>query len=423
MADLLLSNGLETGLITSTVTQTEFDAVSVGASATFQSTNANSNTRGGGSIYALQAATGGSSVVSYGEWDWGSDENTIYIHLWVMFPTVPSAITYFASLYDSTPAVIGDLGVNASGNWIFKNAGDATTYTSTGFIVVASQWYRIELKLFTDASTGTIDWKTNGVLEPSISSLTGKNTKPGGASRRVRIGVTAAQANAGTRYIDDVIVRNGGWVGSGYVRSLWPIGNEAQNWTVVDSGSSSSKTQRDQPWASNATDMIKSSSANQEERYTIQALGTSSGPTILGVVPMLRQRRGVAGSAAGVLANIKSGSSQGTQSASLDSGSTTFQTFRGVIQETDPATGAAWTLTGLNAMVLRLVHDAGTNECDINASFVYAVFTNGSGNKANAAQKGGGVIGNISHLARRIIIEPIERYRRRGRQRHSVVIE
>lgn len=419
MSDLLIANGLETGLISTTLTQTEFDALSVVAGGTFQA-GTGTNVRSGSS-YSLQTATGGTSGVAYAEWDWGSNEATLYSHLCVMFPTVPSAITYFASVYDTTPAVIGDLGVNASGNWIFKNAGDATTYTSTGFVVLANVWNRIELKLFSDAAAGTIDWKTNGVLEPGISGLTAKNTKPGNTCRKLRVGVTVAQGSAGTRYIDDVIVRNGGWVGNGFVRRLWAFGNAAsgQNWTIVDGGSTSYKTQQDAPWSASATtDMIKSSTANQEERYTLEAIGTTTGMTILGVVPMLRQRRGVAGSAAGVAVNIRSGVTDGTASASLDSGGTTFQTYRGVVQDTDPATGVAWTLSALNAAVLRFVHDAGANECDINASFVYAAYSNTTGIQPD------GLLRAASVQTPRIgvkIDSNVERYRRRGRVRHRNV--
>lgn len=417
MADLLIANGFETGLISSTLSQTEFDALSVVAGGTFAANSTANNTRGAGSAYSLETATAGTSGVAYAEWDWGSNEATIYLHLWVRFNAVPGAITYFASIYDTTPAVIGDLGINASGNWIFKNAGDATTYTSTGFVILANVWNRIELKLFSDAAAGTIDWKTNGVLEPGISGLTSKNTKPGNTCRKLRVGVTVAQGSAGTRYIDDVIVRNGGWVGNGFVRRLWPFGNAAsgQNWTIVDAGSTSYKTQQDAPWASATTDLIKSSTANQEERYTLEAIGTTAGMTILGVVPMLRQRRGVAGSAAGVAVNIRSGATDGTASASLDSGSTTFQTYRGVVQDTDPATAAAWTLSALNAAVLRFVHDAGTNECDINASFVYAAYSNTTGIKPDSLF----YAADVQTPRAGIKLDPsVERYRRRGRVRH-----
>ncbi len=407
MSDLLLANSFETGLNTSTLANSEFDAVSVVAGGTLA---VNSTARVGG--YSLNTATGVTSGVSYGEWDWGSNEATVYVHLFVRFGSVPGVITAFASIYDTTPALIGDLRVNASGLWEFFNNGDSTAYTSTGLAILANMWYEIELKLFGDAAAGTIDWKTNNILEPGISGLTGKNTKPGNFPRRLRVGVTAAQANAPARLIDDVIVRNGGWSGPANVLALAPYGDVSHNWTIVDAGTTLGyKTQLERPWASNATDMVKSSTASQVERWSLQPVGqTASGLTIIGAQPMIRQRRAVAGSAAGVLIDVGGGASNGTQSGAKDAGSTTWTTFRGVVQDTDPATGVAWTLAGINAARLRLVRDANANECDVNASLVYVAFTQTQGNQ-NQSQKG--------------ILVPrasLETYKRRGRQKHSVAV-
>ncbi len=373
MTDLLLANGFETGLASSTLTTTEFDEVSVVSGAAFQTTNTPRMLTGG---YSLQAGTGSTSGVAYGGWDWGSDQATIYALLYVNFDSVPSAITAFASIVDSAGNLIASLRVNASGHWEVYNYGNSTAYDDTGGAVVGNVWYRVELKLHSDAAAGTIDLKVNGALSSGASGITGIDTEPVGLPRKLRVGVTEAQASAPTRYIDDCMVRLSDWIGMGRTRPLRPFGVDVENWTVVDSGNAGWQTQLELPWVSNpSSDYVKSSTANQEERWTVVPLGSTSGVAILGAVPMLMVRRGSASAAAGVLVNLRSGSTDGPQSAALDSGSTTWQTFRGVMQETDPATGSAWTLSGLNAAILRLVHDSGTNEADVCASFVYAAFT------------------------------------------------
>lgn len=419
MTDLLECLGFETGLISSTLTETEFDAVSVGASGVLQaSTTAKSR-------YALQAATGGSSVVSYGERDWGSDQATAYYELYVMFGAVPSAVTSFFSLYDSTPAAILDLRVNASGVFCLYNYGDTTTYTATnanGFCtVVANLWYRIELKLTCHASAGTIDVKINGVLEAGVSGLTSKNTRPGGDARRYRVGVTVAQANAPNRYIDDVIVRLSDWVGRGMVARLWPRGNDAQNWTVQDSGRYSYQVMSDAPWTNNLSDWIKSSTANQEERYTLSLLAQNlNSATILGVIPVIRHRRGVTGSAAAAVINMRSSGTDGA-TTSCDSGSTSLKTIRGACLDQDPHTAGAWGLSAINAMILRIVHDAGTNEADVNAAFVYVALILSTPASAEAGpSKGSSRVSGLGVRETRALYsrgEFVWRYVTRGRSR------
>lgn len=364
-----------TGLVSSTLVQTDFDAVSVGASATLA---ASAIIVRGLNSYSVSALTGASSVVCYGDRDWGSDEATIYACLYVRFTVVPTAITSYFSILDSTPAAIVDLRVSAAGLWSIYNYGNTTTYTSTGPAVVAAVWYRVELKLVVHDSTGTIDVKINGVLEPGISALSGLDTKAGNNARRYRIGVTVAQANAGVRYFDDVGISNSDWLGKFYVKTMLAYTNDAANWTVVDAGSSSSQTQRDRPWASATTDLIESVTASQEERYKYPTVAQTGG-TWLGVIPVIRERRAVAGSAASVVLNIRVAAADGTASAAIDSGGTTYLTKRGALQVTDPNTGIAWTLVGLNAMILRIVKDAGVNKAQINASLVYVAFASNLG--------------------------------------------
>lgn len=407
--------GFETGLVTATLTETELDAVSIGASATLQASSTIARTPL--SRYSLQAATAGSSVVAYGERDWGSNQATICLELYVRFTAVPAAVTSFASLYDSTPAAICDLRVNASGNWCLYNYGDTTTYTGTGQIVVAGQWYRIELKLYAHGSAGTIDLKVNGALEPGVSGLASKNTLPGGQPRRYRVGVTVAQANAGVRYIDDVLVATD-WIGMGFIKAALPASSPVTAWTIVDAGKASWATQVEVPWASATTDLIKSSTANQEEHLGITPLAfTVTGATILGVQAVIRHKRTVAGSAAAVTIYIRSNGADGTGVA-IDAGGATFTTKRGFLEVVDPSGGGAWTLARIAALLIKLVHDAGTNEAQVNASLVYIAWsTTGSGFAEASSQ---GTKGYWARLGKLFAIADVSRYRKRGRTAHKV---
>lgn len=406
-----LIGSADSGIASATVTDTEYDAVSVVAGGTL---TANSTYQAG--LYSLQAATGGTSGVSYGEIDWGADDAIIYLMTKVMFPAVPSAITAFLAVTDSVPTQLFALRVNASGFWQVNCNANATVYTSTKGKPLANVLHRIEF--FFDITNGQFTLKVDGVADADLTQtgLTLGVAQP----RRLRLGVVEAQTNAPTRYIDNWIVNNSGWIGEGVVKALPMKGTDAGNWTVVDGGKADWECMNEKPWNSNATDMIKSSTGSQEDRMTVKSLGTTTtGPTIIGLLPMIRQRRGVAGSAASVTVNLRVAAADGTASAAMDSGSTTWKTFRGAIQETNPNTGVAWTLAGIASSILRLVKDAGANECDVNAAFVYVAFTNGEAANVAPSKEDSGTHRTIEGNA----IGPTvaERYRRRGRVRHRNV--
>lgn len=376
----------ETGIANPSVAgDAECDTISTVASGTLTADSINTP----GTLYALKAATGGSSGTSYRELDWGSDDPIIYLMARVMFPTVPSAITAWLAVTDSTPTQLFSLRVNASGFWQVQCNANSTTYTSTLNKPVANTFHRIEFKF--DITNGALSFKIDGQVDSDLTKtgLTLGSAKP----RRVRVGVVEAQTNAPIRYMADLIVNeaatspNNSWVGKAYVRALHLVSTDASggNWTVVGGLGNDYGAVYIEPWDTSTSRMIKSSTGSQEDRMVVHPLGTTTGPTIIGLCPMVRQARNVAGNAAGCTINIRSGSTDGTLSSSFDSGSTTFKTFRGVIAEVDPATSAAWALTAVNSAILRIVKDAGANQCNVNGAFVYIAFTNGTGSKAAAS--------------------------------------
>jgi hypothetical protein len=240
--------------------------------------------------------------------------------------------------------------------------------------VIAAYWHRVELKLYAHGSAGTIDVKIDGLLHPGISGLTGLNTLPGGAPRHYRLGVTVAQASAGARYFDSIIVGTD-WIGRGRVLALRPLGDAIANWSITGT-LASWQAMAVAPWtASTPGNSIYSSTANQEERYDLAgALRATTGVSVLGVQAVARCTRNTAGSAAGINFGIQSGATAGTLT-NLDAGGTTPKTARGTLEVVDPATTAAWTVAGVNALQLRCLHDSGTNRVNVGGLLVYVALT------------------------------------------------
>lgn len=408
----------ETGIASATLTDTEYTGVSVVAGGTL---NPSISNQGQPSLYCLQAATSGTNGVAYAELDWGSDETIVYGMVKVKFTAVPSAITGVIAVTDSAGTQLFSIRVNASGFWQVNNNANATVYTSTVYKPVAGVWHRVEFYWKQDAAAGEFTIKIDKVADADLTK-TGLNNgaaKP----RRLRLGVVEAETNAPSRYIDDYIVNsdqgslNNTWVGNGYVRQLPMDGNDLANWTVVDAGKANWQCMAEKPWNSNATDMIKSSTSAQEERMTVAALGSdSTSLTIIALMALIRQRRAVAGSAANVTVYLRSNGTDDA-GAACDSGSTTWKTFRCALDETDPSGGAAWTLARVNAVLLKFIHEANTNECDVNAALVYVAFT--MSDAVSESPQSGGAIGHTNQSARRIGPVVIERQPRRGRAKHN----
>ena len=364
---------------------THFDAISIGASANLGKGNYAYCTFNG-QIFPLRVNTGGSSVVSYAEIDWGYDDAEIYGELLVCFGNIPSAITAFFSITDSVPTQLFSLRVSAGGYFQLVDNANGTTYTSTLHRVIANIKHRIEFYWKTNASTGAFTVKIDGHEDAALTQ-TGLNN---GAAlpRRYRLGVVEAQANAPERWLSGVLIcsKDGAgysdWFGSTNISLLAIKGTDTNggNWTVVDSGKADWQVLSQILWDSDNINLIKSSTASQEDRMQLGFLGgvDDGGVTILGMLPVIRHRRTTAGSAAAVDVMIRSGGVDGT-STTIDAGGATWTTKRGALQLTDPNTAAAWTVAGVNAALLKLVHDAGTNECSVNGALVWIAWKQSKG--------------------------------------------
>lgn len=408
---------------TSAATETEYSAIQKGTGSTLDIASVTTSRFMAHQTQALRANTGGTVTTAYADMDWGVDSQTIYTLFYVNFTSVPSAVTALATVCDSGSNPLVTIRVNASGFWQVNNIANSTVYTSTLWKPVATTWHSVELYWKQDTSAGEFTVKIDHVADADLTQ-TGLNNDTA-QPRRIRFGVTESQANAGDRFFGPYIVNdsagsvNNSWVGRALVARLYLDGQDTANWTVVDSGKVDYQCLVELPWNSNATDMIKSSVSGEININTLSSFGSDSAAiSFIALQAMIRQRRGTSGSAASVDVVLRSGSSDGTPTT-CDSGSTTFKTFRGAIEELDPATSSAWTLSGVNGVKIKLTHQANTNECDVNAALVYVAFNGYDAALPTSGSSGLWTRGSVLN-AFKVGSVNVEREPRRGRTRHKV---
>ncbi len=367
---LVTMGGFQSGLQTS-----EFDTTNVGTGATLTG-----NTNGPHS-YTLQASTGSSSVVSYGEIGWtnvGLDGGSFMFK--VMFPAVPTAITALVALCDGSGNQLWSLRINASGFWQINSNANSTVYTSTTRKPIPNYWHLIEVYYYTHPTMGKIQVNIDHTADADLSATslnTGTTTQ-----QKLRLGVVEAQANAPVRYFDTWVVASGygiGDLGNTYVIRRPLVATDLGNWTVDTAGKADWEVLNEIPFVgSPGSGWIKSSTPSQEDRMLMPSFGASgTGLTVLGVLPVVRARRAGAGAAGFSMMMYCSGIAG--VSIDLDPGSTAWKTMRGLAQNCRMTNGAALDLTELNSMSLRFVHDSGSNEVDICAAFVYLAYRTTAG--------------------------------------------
>lgn len=261
--------------------------------------------------------------------------------------------TPFSSSYNNRILAVG----NASGvqaGFVLRNSGQHGIYRgpdTTLLTTVAApvgSWYYFELKVYPHDTTGFVEARVNGVV---VASYTGDTQNAGtlGTLDRIYIGsATGGNGDATNTRFDDVYVVTGTsvedaqYLGEIRVKSLkvngpgahtgfTPIGS-ATNWENVDE------------FPPSATDYNASDVTGTKDTYTTENLALTPGDKIIGVQANAVVSTAEAGTAAAKLV-FRSGTNETVSSSvNVTSASATVS----AIFPTDPATGAAWTESGVN---------------------------------------------------------------------------
>jgi hypothetical protein len=224
----------------------------------------------------------------------------------------------------------------------------AGTALGTGsFVASVNVFYHVEMKAVIDDSTGTIDILVNGA---SILSLTGQDTKNGGAGTvtEITIGATmitnlANQVPATTVKFDDMVTNDAAFLGDCRVREDLPTGTGSVD-DGVATGAADSRQATDEAPPDNDTTYAELVNVGDKILLTYATIPTTEEVVAAGMMPYAK--KSTAG-AATFKTNVKIGATEYTPGADQAPSAGSYAYFQDLMM-VSPATSAAFTATELN---------------------------------------------------------------------------
>ena len=239
-------------------------------------------------------------------------------------------------VYNTSNAQKIALRLNSSGKLSLYDQGGSLVATGST-VLSADTWYSIELQVGTGASA-TVTVRVNGSTE--ITSATVNTTTANNAFGR--FGKVLNQGSNSVDYFyDDIVLATGDWIGKAKVLRLDPDGNG--NYTAWTNDYQSVDDSVALGGNDGDTTYVSTSTNGNKESLSCEACGLSS-VDILAVKVFGVWR--YSGSSAAARLGLRSGS---TDSPGSTQALGTYSFLNQLIYTTDPSTGSAWTVSGVDA--------------------------------------------------------------------------
>jgi len=232
------------------------------------------------------------------------------------------------------------LRINADNTLSFVRG--STVLGTTSFSLISGTWYYIEAKVTINNTTGVCEVRVNGDTK---LSLTSQNTRQS-ANNYANIVKFGSFNNTPQWGLTDIYIADGNaaqtYLGDIRVKCLFPSGAGATTQWTPSAGSNYQNVDESTP--NDDTDYNLSSVAGQIDTYAMDNLAANDTP--LAVQWIARLRKDDAGTRT-IRRVLRSGGAN--YEGSNVNVSDTYNYYTEVL-ETDPATGVAWTNSGVNAV-------------------------------------------------------------------------
>lgn len=212
--------------------------------------------------------------------------------------------------------------------------------SSAAGLIPTNAWFHLEIKVLISDTVGTVEVRFNGVTK--IGPLTSQDTA---SSANIYVGYVGFLASK----VDDVVIwdtsraLNNNFLGDVKVETIFPDSAGSTTQFTPSSGSNYQNVDENPP--NDDTDYNEDATVNDIDLYNLGALTTTSG-AIKAVQVIGRMRKTDAGAReAAVIQKSSATTTVGTTQAL----GTSFVTYR-ELNETNPATAAAYTISEVNAL-------------------------------------------------------------------------
>lgn len=287
--------------------------------------------------------------------DLGANYSELYVrfyHKFVQFQGGTTTHYPFVS-YDSGGTGVFHLGLYYGGSlplYAYQGATQLADITPYGWNYYAWTCYEIYIKNTSGERILTVKMDGAQVYTNTVAAGVGANN--------IRsIGTAIYHTGGGSTYIDydDVAVNdasgslNNSWCGNGSIVALVPTSTPTVGLTGSDGNQTDNHLLVDERAYDDDTTYVKSDVA-AEDWYGLEDLAAlASGESINCVWTSMRARK-EGSSTLTVQAGISSNSNEALDTAV--SPTTSYTNYEGAMRETDPNTSAAWTESGVNALLL-----------------------------------------------------------------------
>jgi len=259
---------------------------------------------------------------------------------------------YFTSLQNAKIIGLYD-GTQQGINLRLTSAGELAIYrdttslaTTSGLGLAINTWHYIELKVVCNDTTGSYEVRVDGT---NVLSASGVDTKAGSNAYHNRFQMVGP--GAGQWRFDDIYILDGSgstnndFLGKRRVVGLYPTSDVPSYQDFTCSSGSDHYALVDENPVNDDTDYVEDATSGHKDLWNHSAL-SGTGTSVAGI-QINTMARETDATSVGLYTLIKSGATENTGTSEVVA-SATYRTLRR-ISETDPDTGVAWTIAGLNA--------------------------------------------------------------------------